>query len=132
MSNSTDQPDAQIGLPLVSTPERDRGTGRFVPGNRAAARRPEIGRDATRKAHRRNRDLAGMITEQVTQAQVKAHVRRLSKIIQEGDDREALAAFKLLYGRVSDPGRPQTPPAPALPPTTTVQLPVPPEFKYNG
>jgi len=34
-----------------------------------------------------------MITEQVTQAQVKAHVARLGKIIERGDDREALAAF---------------------------------------
>ena len=83
----------RTAAPHVSTPERDRRNGRFIPGNRAAARRPEIGRDAARKAHRRNRDLAGMITEQVTQAQVKAHVARLGKIIERGDDREALAAF---------------------------------------
>ncbi len=84
---------AMNGPSHVLVPERDRRSGRFIPGNKVAARRPEIGRDAARKAHRRNRDLAGMITEQVTQAQVKAHVARLGKIIERGDDREALAAF---------------------------------------
>ena len=89
----TPEEQATNGPALVSTPERDRRNGRFIPGNRAAARRPAIGRDAARKAHRRNRDLAGMITEQVTQTQVKDHVTRLSKIIQEGEDRDAIAAF---------------------------------------
>ncbi len=120
MSKPAGQPDAQIGPTLVSTPDRDR-RGQFTPGNRASA--------ADKRSTER-RKVVRVGAELLTVKQRRAHAERLHTIIARGEPRDALAAFKLLYGRVSDPGRPK--PAPAPPTSTAIQLPVPPEIKYNG
>jgi hypothetical protein len=106
--------------------DRDRRTGRFVTGNRAQSRRPAISRAASRLGHGRNPELASLIAQKLTEGQIMAHIARLDRIIKKGDDKDALAAFKLLYGHVNEPPGPR-PKQPESPKPWVIELPDPDE-----
>ena len=93
-------------------------SGQFVRGNTAGSKQ-----DRRQVARRSGGEL-------LTAKQRKADAERLHTIIQRGEHREAVAAFKLLYGQP-----PASKDTPTVPPTARlapgVELPAPPELTYG-